>query len=227
MNRTSITIYVIAGMFLIAVSCSHSVTADDGGGAGYLSLFNGQNLDGWVIENNARFAVRDGLLTVNKGTGWLRSEKEYGDFVFTLDFRFLEERANSGIFVRTGPTSKDDENGWPDNGYQVQCMDTITGERPCATMIPYGAPPFESKSDLEALSKFYRPTGQWNSYEITCVGEQLRVKLNSGLITTATNIKKLRGHLGIQAEHGRVEFRNLRIKLIEDAPTKKVKDSAQ
>ncbi len=36
---------------------------------GYVSLFNGKNLDGWVIENNAQFSVRDGLLAVNRGTG--------------------------------------------------------------------------------------------------------------------------------------------------------------
>ena len=215
MIRKPIVFRCAVGILVIAAICSdRAIANDDGSDPGYVSLFNGQNLDGWVIENDARFSVRDGLLAVNKGTGWLRSEKEYGDFVFKLDFRFLEEKANSGIFVRTGPTSKDDENGWPDNGYQVQCMDIISGERPCATMIPYGAPPFESKSDLETLAKVYRPTGEWNSYEIKCVGEELSVRLNGGLITTASKIKNLRGHLGIQAEHGRLEFRNLRIKVI-------------
>ena len=178
---------------------------------GYAWLFNGKNLDGWVIHNGGKFSVHKGLLVVDKGTGWLRSEKEYGDFTFQLEFRFLEEKANSGIFIRTARTSKKDDNGWPDNGYQVQCMDTITGTSPLATMISYGAPPFESESDLKKLAKAYRPTGEWNSYEIRCVGEELRVKLNGTLITKAHSIKNLRGHVGIQAEHGRLEFRNLRI----------------
>ena len=182
---------------------------------GYSSLFNGKNLDGWAIENNGQFSLRDGMLVINKGTGWLRSEKEYGDFVLKMDFRFLEEKANSGIFVRTGATSKDDENGWPDNGYQIQCMDTIDKPFPCGTMIPYGAPPFESESDLKLLAKVFRPTGEWNSYEIQCVGEELTVKLNDALITEAHPIKHLRGHIGIQAEHGRLEFRNVRIKVIK------------
>ncbi len=184
--------------------------------SGFVSLFNGKDLDGWVIENNGQFAAQDGMLVVNKGTGWLRSAKQYGDFVLKIDFRFLEEKANSGIFVRTASTSHDDDNGWPDNGYQVQCMDTIGGpnEKPCGTMIPYGAPPYQSESDLETLAKVFRPTGQWNSYEITCQGENLTVKLNGAVITKATDIKHLRGHIGIQGEHGRVQFRNLRIKTL-------------
>lgn len=197
---------------LLAGCASTNIDTDD---AGYVSLFNGSDLDGWVIENDAAFSAKDGLLVLNKGAGWLRSEEEFGDFVFELDVRFLEKGANSGIFIRTGPTSKNDKNGWPDNGYQVQCKDTITEARAIATMIPYGAPDFEHESDREAIAKAYRPTGQWNHYEITCKGEDLSVKLNGTLVTTATNIKNLRGHVGFQAEFGHLEFQNIRIRQID------------
>ena len=100
-------------------ACCCFCSSDDAGET--LSLFNGKDLDGWVIENDGQFSVRDGVLFVNQGTGWLRSKREFGDFVLVMDFRFLEKEANSGIFVRTAATSKDDENGWPDNGYQIQC----------------------------------------------------------------------------------------------------------
>lgn len=186
--------------------------------AGTRELFNGRNLEGWVIESGGDFSVKDGVLVVNKGTGWLRSAEEFGDFTLEMEFRFLEKEANSGIFIRTGPTSKDDENGWPDNGYQVQCMDIITGDRPLATMIPYGAAGFEdgdAQSDLEALARAYRPTGEWNEVEITCRGEDITVRLNGEVITTSSKIKKLRGHVGIQAEHGLLEFRRIDIKVLD------------
>ncbi len=185
-----------------------------GGGSKARDLFNGENLDGWVIENDGQFSVRDGLLILDKGTGWLRSEETYRDFCLEMDFRFLEKEANSGIFVRTMATSKE-EGGWPDNGYQVQCMDIIDGRVPLATMIPYGAPPFEHESDLEALAKAYRETGEWHHYKITCQGETLSVELNGILITTATEIKNLYGHVGIQGENGSLEFRNIRIKELD------------
>lgn len=184
-------------------------------GDGYVSLFGGRNLDGWVVENGAEFEARDGLLVVNRGMGWLRSAKEYGDFVLELDFRFLEEGANSGIFVRTAATSQENDNGWPDNGYQVQCLDTLSGDHPIATMIPYGAPPFQHTSDREAIAAVYHPAGEWNSYEIECIGERMGVKLNGTLVTQCTEIKNLRGHVGIQAEHGLLEFRKIRLRSLE------------
>ncbi len=177
-------------------------------------LFNGRNLDGWEIVNDGQFSVEDGVLKVNRGTGWLRSNDTFGDFVLTMEFRFLEKEAASGIFVRTGPTSNDDENGWPDNGYQVQCMDTLTGTVPLAHLMPYGAPPFEDHTDMEALKRAYKPTGEWHTYEIRAEGENLWIHLNGVLITTATSIKKLTGHVGIQAERGLLEFRKIEIEKI-------------
>ena len=182
---------------------THAVTATT-------ALFNGRNLDGWDIVNDGQFSVEDGVLKVNRGTGWLRSDATFGDFVLTMEFRFLEEGANSGIFVRTGPTSNDDENGWPNNGYQVQCMDTLTGT-PLAHLIPYGAPPFEHHSDIDALKSAYKPAGEWHTYDIKAEGENLTVHLNGVLITTATSIKRLTGHIGIQGEHGLLEFRKIEV----------------
>ena len=173
-------------------------------------LFNGKNLNGWVIENDGKFSVKDNKIHVNKGVGWLRSEKQYANFVLTIEFRFLEKGANSGIFIRTGPTSKKDENGWPDNGYQVQCKDTI--EPPAlGMMIPYGAPPFKHKSDLDAIKKEKKAPGEWQTFEITCQDETMTVKLNGTVITTCTEIKNLKGHIGIQGEKGLLEFRKLTI----------------
>ena len=175
-----------------------------------IKLFNGWDLEGWSIQNGGRFSVQDGILKLDGGTGWLRSEKTYGDFKLRVEFRFLEKGANSGIFVRTGPTSTKDKNGWPDNGYQVQCMDSLEG-KPLATLLPYGAPKFAQKADLEALQKAYKPVGEWQTFDIIAHGESLVVKLNGTLVTTATKIKNRNGHIGIQGEHGVLEFRKIEL----------------
>ena len=175
-----------------------------------IQLFNGWNLEGWSIQNGGRFSVQDGILRLDGGTGWLRSNEMYADFKLMIEFRFLEPNANSGIFIRTAPTSHKDENGWPNNGYQVQCMDTLTG-KPLATMLPYGAPPFEQKSDLSALRKAYKPAGEWQAFEISAEGETLEVKLNGVRITTAKSIKNREGHIGIQGENGKLEFRKIEL----------------
>lgn len=179
------------------------------------TLFNRQDLDGWTIQNNGQFSVSNGVLKVNKGTGWLRSDETFADFTLTMEFRFLEKEANSGIFVRTGPTSHADETGWPEHGIQVQCMDTVEGDRHLGAMINYGIPPFEHVSNREALLRVYKPAGEWLTYEISCKGETLSVKLNGELITLAIGIKAPNGHIGIQGEHGALEFRRIELVPLE------------
>lgn len=193
---------ILAALFLAGCSQNASDTK---------SLFDGNSLAGWSIQNNGQFSVKDGAIFIDQGTGWLRSDATYGDFSLYMEFRFLEENANSGIFVRTGPNSKDDENGWPNDGYQIQCMDSTTHIKPIGSMIPYGAPPFIENTDLDAIKRAYRPTKEWNTYEITAKGETLSVVLNGIEVSTSTDIKNLTGHIGIQAENGLVEFRKIEI----------------
>lgn len=141
-------------------------------------LFDGRDLSHWDIVNDGQFVVKDGSLSVKKGTGWLRSKEMLSDCALHMEFRFLEENANSGIFVRTGATSHDDEKRYPDNGYLVQCIDSHEGEYPIASVIPFGAPPFELFFDLEDLRDVYRPAWEWQSYDIACVGESMKIWLN-------------------------------------------------
>ena len=179
-----------------------------------IQLFNGENLDGWENVNDGQFSVEDGALKVNRGSGWLRSNDTFGDFVLTMEFRFLEEGANSGIFVRTPPESTDDERGWPVNGYQVQCRDAVEDGTPLAHMIAVGEVSIETESDLEALRQAYKPAGEWHTYEIRAEGENLSVTLNGVLITTATGVGNLSGHIGIQGEDGLLEFRRVDVEEI-------------
>lgn len=179
-----------------------------------VSLFNGKDLSGWVIENGGQFSVEDGKIKVNRGTGWLRSEETYGDYILHIEFRFLEEGANSGIFLRTGASSHEDEKGYPDNGYQLQCYDTLEGDHPIATLIQYGAPEFEQSFSREALERAYRPASEWQSYTIVALGESLKIYLNDVPVTLATSIENREGHIGIQGELGLLEFRKLELRAL-------------
>ena len=98
--------------------------------------------------------------------------------------------------------------------YTPAAMAPERSRLPCGTMIDYGAPFETDPPDLKKLAEVFHPTGEWNFYEIECVGENLSVKINGGLITTA-RLEKPSGHIGIQAEKGLLEFRNLRIKVLD------------
>ena len=80
---------------------------------------NGSDLQGWKVEHT-RAQVRDGILHVGKGNGWVRTERVYADFVLSLDIRIPADRA-AAIFVRAWPTFTPSSS--PSNGYRLR----ITG----------------------------------------------------------------------------------------------------
>ncbi len=208
----------VIGISLLVGACSKTETSGDAPAIPSLKvveLFDGQTLDGWDIVNNGQFSVEAGLLKVNQGTGWLRSKEVYGDFTLKIEVRFLEAGANSGIFVRTAATSKDDENGWPNNGLQLNCYDSLEGKSPLACPVNYGIPDYESSIDHEALAAAYKPVGEWYDYQITCLGESVTTTLNGHTIAVINGVKNLDGHVGIQGEHGLLEFRKFEIELVQ------------
>lgn len=182
---------------------------------GFTSLFNGKDLSGWhVMGNAADWEAKDGILIAKGGHGfWLRSEKEYEDFVWRLEFRVFKEGDNSGMFIRAT------ERGNPAfTGMELQILGDV-GKQPtvhtCCALYASVAP---SKN----MSK---PYGEWNEVEITCKGRQLTEVWNGEKVLDVNldddsvpfQEKKLserarKGYIGLQDHGSRVEFRNLRIK---------------
>src|SRR5882762_9053888 len=74
-------------------------------------LFNGRDLSGWVMMHGGEWKVEDGVIVGRNGTNWstnleksgswLRTAKEYSNFVLELEFS-INEKGNSGIFIRSG-----------------------------------------------------------------------------------------------------------------------------
>lgn len=181
---------------------------------GFTSLFNGKDLDGWHIMNQGKFSVRDGVIYLNKGTGWLRSEKEYKDFELRLDFRFIDKGADSGIFIRAGKEGKN----WPDKNYQVQTMDNHT----ICSIFPKAFDKLKKHQKDEAkLKKTMKPTGEWQSFIITARGPHAEVRLNGELITEADGLADQAGYIGLQGEYGQLEFKNIRIKELKSSKDEK------
>ncbi len=70
---------------------------------GWVSLFNGKDLTGWVKVGNEKWEVEDGVIHgqgVTKEYGYLRTEKTYKDFELSLRFK-AEADGNSGVFFHT------------------------------------------------------------------------------------------------------------------------------
>src|SRR5262245_49891595 len=193
MTRTFLTSFAL--MVLVT-------TAGAGDGKtepGFTSLFNGKNLDGWHIMNKGQFSVKDGVIFLNKGRGWLRSDKMYKDFELRLDFRFLNKGADSGIFLGASEEGKD----WPAKNYQVQTADG----KSLGTVFVAGHAKIKLKRDADKLAKAMKKVAEWQSFIISLKGGHLEVQLNGELVTTADGLSDQPGFIGLQGEGGILEFK--------------------
>jgi hypothetical protein len=100
-------IIATAASFILGTPCIS--VAGEKPEEGFVSLFDGKTLDGWHLMNGAKFVAEDGVIKLNDGLGWLRSDKEYSDFVLRLEFRFMKPKQDGGVFLRSNTAGEN----WP------------------------------------------------------------------------------------------------------------------
>lgn len=191
---------------------------------GFVSLFNGRNLDGWQGATDV-YAAEDGKLVCKKhgknedesSNENLFTTKQYADFILRFDFK-LEPGANNGVGIRA-PL----EGNAATNGMEIQILDD-TADR------YKGLEPHQYHGSIYLLAPAKRghlkPVGQWNSEEIRFQGRKARITLNGTVIVDVDldhleytkylgrNLgrERSKGYLGFLGHGSRVEFRNIRIK---------------
>ncbi len=202
---------LLAGVLLMLTAPLRAQDTDD-----FVPLFGAEGLDGWVFEEAEAdsFKLNDGVLVVQGEHGWLRSPREYGDFILRAEFRFVTLDADSGIFLRAGlgtPFIR----GWPGNAYQVQTRDiTLNASNsplPLAQLYRHQIEDGNTQYQFTRVHDLYTGVGEWQRYEIRVLGDQLTVTFNGEIVTMAENIVNASGYLGFQSETGIIEFRNLMI----------------
>lgn len=158
------------------------------------SLFDGKSLEGWTVENGAKVEVQDGMLLLKDGNGWLRSNQVYGDFQLHLEWKALmAEKYDAGVYIRTqaGGTP------FPKKSYQCNMLQGKEGN--------IGSLKGAESSGLVR-------SGDWNSFDITVVGEQVTMVINGLHAYSVGGIKDPAGHVGLQVEvplGGQFLIRNL------------------
>ena len=73
--------------------------------AGWVTLFDGKNLDNWSPIGTANWKLEDGVVVAHNGNGFLVSKNAYTDFQLRVEF-WIEAKTNNGVFIRcTDPAS--------------------------------------------------------------------------------------------------------------------------
>ncbi len=159
-----------------------------------------ENMTKWMIPEQNRFDMQDGVL-VNTATGGnLVSTETFDDFKLHVEFRY-PEGSNSGIYLR--------------GRYEVQIEDNVNNL--VNSRVIGGVYGF-----LEPTENADKGYGEWQTYDITLIGRKITVVLNGVEVISNRTIPGITGGaldsregepgpIMIQGDHGPVEFRNFTI----------------
>lgn len=206
-------------------SCAGPRTA---GEEGFVSLFNGRDLSGWIVPegDNGHWKVVDGVidydaLSESKKDKNLWSEKEYGDFILKVEWRIKETPyVNPNVFDilpdgshRKGADGKEIKLSVPDSDsgiflrgtgksqVNIWCWPAGSGELYGYRTDPQMPP--EVRAAAVPKRKADRPVGEWNEFAITVKGDRVSVVLNGVSVIENAQLPGLppRGRIALQ-HHG-------------------------
>lgn len=177
-----------------------------------ISLFNGKDLTGWKNNGTEKWYVENGELVCESGPdknyGYLSTEKNYKNFVLTLQFK-QEANGNSGVFFRSSIE------GVKISGWQVEVApkDHHTG----GIYESYGRGwLIQPKPEDEQWLK----EGEWNKMKIQVKGDEVTTWLNGHqmIYIKDETIGKGEGFIALQIHDGggiKVRWKNLVIQELE------------
>ena len=164
---------------------------------GWVTLFDGKNLDNFNQVGNANWQIVDGVVQSDMGTGYLVTKESYTDFEIRVEF-FVGAGGNSGVYMRCMDGSKITDK----TCYEANVYDKRPDQSGRTGGIPNYAKPI-AIVDAE---------GKWNTYEITMKGPQIIVILN-GTKTIDTKDETLKsGPIALQHAAGDVKIRKVEIR---------------
>jgi hypothetical protein len=197
---------------------------------GFVSLFNGKDLNGWINVNCApgTWGVKDGMITcTGKPTGAMRTLRQYENFIFECEWRHLTSGGNAGVFIWSSPISAP---GVPflravevqvlDHGYGNTANYTTHGDVfPIhgTTMKPFGRSRGMRSFPSEERSK---PSPEWNHYRIEARDGVLRLSVNGKEVSGGEECVWRKGYLALESEGAPVEWKNLRVKELPSSGAK-------
>ncbi len=171
---------------------------EDLGSEEWISLFDGETLDGWVHMNGSHtYTVEDssivGRTIPNSPNSFLCSLQEFGNFEFECEVT-VDDITNQGIQFRSSarPVTERDHPSWRAGrvwGPQMEIRRKM-GEKSITTGVLYGEALgtgwLSSKEKMEASHDYFIPEG-WNKIRIVAEGPRMQTFLNGYLIEDLTN----------------------------------------
>lgn len=202
---------------------------------GFVSMFNGKNLDGWqgmLLDGNPikiaklnekerakaqeeankkmmeNWSVKDGQIIFNGHGANLVSSKIYKDFEMIVDWK-ITKKGDSGIYLRGTP--------------QVQIWDTSRVE--VGAQVGSGGLYNNNADNIRnPLKVVDNPIDEWNTFRITMIGENVTVYLNGERVVDNVRMDNYwdrsipifeSGTIELQAHGNELAFRDIYVREID------------
>lgn len=168
-----------------------------------IQLFNGKDLAGWKLRNNAHpncWSVENGVMTNKTPCADIISDQKFTDFKAHIEFQVVPN-GNSGVYLR--------------GRYETQISD---GYQQAIDSLRMGAIYGWLKPAVDAAKK----PGEWQTLDITLVGRKVTVAFNGQTIIDNETIPGITGGaldsdeaapgpIMLQGDHTKVMYRKVEI----------------
>jgi hypothetical protein len=208
---------------------------------GFVPMFNGRDLSGWVNVNCApdTFYVKDNeIITTGKPTGYLRTEKQYENFIAEFDWMHIPNKpgevGNSGFFVWADPIPAVGT-GYT-RGIEVQVLVNLTyknkkGEITAtsqgdlfsiwgATCVPDRPHP-DGWARCLPSENHAKGEKEWNHYRVEAKDGRITLAVNGHEVSGVSKCNPRKGYLALESEGSECHFKNLKIKELPGTNPKK------
>ena len=186
-------------------------------------LWNGRDFAGWKLytgepnhDVTKTWSIKDDIIRCEgKPAGYMRTENDYADYLFHVEWRWPGKGGNNGVLVHmSGPDVV-----WPKS---LECQ-LLSGNAGDFWVIggletaehAKGGKRVKGRRTIKLRDSSEKPLGQWNTYDIICKDDWIVVIVNGVVQNVATKCSASSGKICLQSEGIPIEYRNIYIEPLE------------
>jgi Domain of Unknown Function (DUF1080) len=195
-------------------------------------MFNGKDLSGWVNVNchpDTFFVKGDEIITTGKPTGYLRTEKQYENFIAEFDWMHVPPKpgavGNSGFFVWCDPIPAVGT-GYT-RGIEVQVLVNLTYKNKKGEITATSQGDLFSIHGASCVPERPHPEGwarclpsanhakgenEWNHYRVEANDGVIKLAVNGHFVSSVSKCIPRKGYLALESEGSECHFKNMKIK---------------
>ncbi|HEX3152889.1 MAG TPA: family 16 glycoside hydrolase [Gemmataceae bacterium] len=217
---------------LTVLALAGAAWAADPDKEGFVPMFNGKDLSGWVNVNThpkTFFVKEDMIITTGRPTGYMRTDKQYENFIAEFDWMHIPNKpgavGNSGFFVWADPIPAVGT-GYT-RGIEVQVLVNLTYKNDKgqitatsqgdlfsiwgATCVPDRPHPNGSQRCLPK-EDHCKGEKEWNHYRVVAKDGRIELSVNGHEVSGVSKCSPRKGYLALESEGSECRFKNLMIK---------------